>query len=330
MRNDNRKHVTFLWIRDPSRPVKWIRFRKHFIWLFSIMMFMTVSSSIYYHILVDQNNKYEISRLLELQNKEYEQYLSHISNKDEYISYLQHELFLLSEQAKSVQTKLMELQLLEEELLNLISAQDPHKSAKNIVAAASVESSEPHAAGGADQMPKPEHWEELMAVTGEKLHHLQTDMTKLSARFEQLKQELLEQERKLRYTPSIWPVKSRTISSGYGIRQDPFTRRASFHSGIDIAGKTGDPIYAAADGSVAETGRDNQKGNYILIRHDYGWSTMYMHLNRIDVQEGEAVTKGQQIGQMGSTGRSTGPHLHYEVWQNGTPVNPAMHLPHSQ
>lgn len=329
MKNHNRKNVTFLWIRDPSRPVKFIRLRKASLWLVSFIGIIAVSSSIYYHILMNQSNKYEISRLLELRHHEYEQYIDHIANKDEYISYLQNELFLLSQQAEYVQLKVQELKQLEDELLNLISAQDTHHlDAKNLVAAASTQSVS-DAAGGVNRQPEPAHWEELVTATGEKLRHLQSDMTKLSSQFADLKQELLERERQLRYTPSIWPVDSRTISSGYGIRSDPFTRAASFHSGTDFAGNTGDPIYSTADGTVAETGRDGQKGNYILLQHDYGWSTMYMHLSKIEVQKGDKVTKGQQIGQMGSTGRSTGPHLHYEVWQHGTPVNPALYLSNS-
>lgn len=328
MKSQDRKKMTFLWIPDASRPVKWIRLHKSLLWVVSCVTIIAISASVCYHIANDRSKNVEISRLLEQRNQEYQQYLDHMTDKNEYISHLQNELFLLSQQAEAVQMKMEELKQLEHDLQQLIStgpeaADDSLK--KNVVAAAGAEMGA-NAAGGEGIPPEQEHWEALMTTTNEKLQHLRLDMADISSQFAELKEELLEQERRMRYTPSIWPSDSRTVTSGYGIRSDPFTRRASFHSGTDFAGDVGDPIYATADGTVSETGSDSQKGNYILLNHDYGWSTMYMHLSQMEVKKGDSVTKGQRIGQIGSTGRSTGPHLHYEVWQYGTPVNPALYL----
>ncbi|MFC7750961.1 M23 family metallopeptidase [Paenibacillus thermoaerophilus] len=130
-----------------------------------------------------------------------------------------------------------------------------------------------------------------------------------------------------RHTPNIWPADSRRITSGYGVRKDPIHHRPSFHNGLDIAGKTGDPVYAAADGKVLAAACDRLKGNYVLLEHGYGWRTLYMHLSAIETEAGALVAKGDRIGRVGSTGRSTGPHLHYEIHQNGKTVNPDSYLP---
>ena len=126
--------------------------------------------------------------------------------------------------------------------------------------------------------------------------------------------------------PSYTPVKSFSYSSGFGVRYDPFTGRAAMHAGIDMAGSHGEAIYAAADGTVTSAGRNGAYGNAIDIGHGKGLSTRYGHLSRILVREGEKVEKGQVIGRMGSTGRSTGTHLHYEVRIDGRAVNPMPFL----
>lgn len=126
--------------------------------------------------------------------------------------------------------------------------------------------------------------------------------------------------------PSYTPVKSFSYSSGFGVRYDPFTGRAAMHAGVDMAGSHGEPIYAAADGVVTSAGRNGAYGNAIDIGHGKGLSTRYGHLARVLVRAGERVEKGQVIGRMGSTGRSTGTHLHYEVRIDGRAVNPMPFL----
>jgi murein DD-endopeptidase MepM/ murein hydrolase activator NlpD len=124
--------------------------------------------------------------------------------------------------------------------------------------------------------------------------------------------------------PSDKPIRADvTFTSGYGVRADPFHAGAAMHPGIDLAGAYGTPIYATADGTVMRAGWNNGGyGNLVEIDHGRGISTRYGHMSAILVQAGEHVTRGQQIGRMGSTGRSTGNHLHYEVRIDGRPVNP--------
>ena len=123
--------------------------------------------------------------------------------------------------------------------------------------------------------------------------------------------------------PSDKPVKTAEFTSGYGIRSDPFQGRAARHQGIDLAAPYGTPIYATADGVVTDAGYNNGGyGNLIKVDHGRGIETRYGHLAQMLVRDGQPVKRGQLIGRMGSTGRSTGSHLHYEVRIEGRAVNP--------
>ena len=116
------------------------------------------------------------------------------------------------------------------------------------------------------------------------------------------------------------------MSSPFGVRTDPFLGRPAMHTGLDLRGETGEPVYATAAGKIASAGREGGYGNMVEIDHGNGLSTRYGHLSEIDVKVGQIVRIGQAIGKIGSTGRSTGPHLHYETRINGEPVNPQKFL----
>ncbi|MDQ3817969.1 MAG: M23 family metallopeptidase [Acidobacteriota bacterium] len=131
-------------------------------------------------------------------------------------------------------------------------------------------------------------------------------------------------------TPNIWPVTG-PLSSGYGTRHNPFGGRSyEFHKGQDIVVPIGTPVMATADGVVVSAGWHKGYGNGIYIDHGNGIMTRYGHLSRIEVTEGQQVKRGQLIGLSGSTGRSTGPHLHYEVRIDGEAINPLQYLPSMQ
>ena len=126
----------------------------------------------------------------------------------------------------------------------------------------------------------------------------------------------------LNSTPSIRPSSAR-ISSGFGYRLDPFGRRSTKrHNGIDFAGKPDSPIFVTADGVVRHAGWVPSYGRAILVDHGFGYSTLYAHTTDIRVKAGDVVKRGDKIATMGSSGRSTGTHLHYEVWKDGQAVNP--------
>lgn len=123
--------------------------------------------------------------------------------------------------------------------------------------------------------------------------------------------------------PSDKPVKTAAFTSSFGVRSDPFRGGAAMHPGIDLAGAVGTPIYATADGTVVRAGwNSGGYGNLVEIGHGRGITTRFGHLSGITVRDGEKVNRGQLIGRMGSTGRSTGSHLHYEVRIDGKAVNP--------
>jgi murein DD-endopeptidase MepM/ murein hydrolase activator NlpD len=121
--------------------------------------------------------------------------------------------------------------------------------------------------------------------------------------------------------PSIWPAHG-WLSAGFGKRRDPFTGGLDFHPALDISGDAGQPVYATGSGIVESTARNGNYGNLIILDHGFGLSTRYAHLSRFAVKPGERVERGAVIGYSGSTGRSTGPHVHYEVWVGGKPINP--------
>jgi len=126
-------------------------------------------------------------------------------------------------------------------------------------------------------------------------------------------------------TPSIWPTFGR-VTSGYGWRIHPLTARRQFHYGIDIANLKGTPVRATADGRVVLAGWQGTYGRIVIIDHGHGFSTRYAHNSTIVVKPREKVKRGQIIALIGNTGRSTGPHLLYEVWYKGKPVNPLLYV----
>ena len=128
------------------------------------------------------------------------------------------------------------------------------------------------------------------------------------------------------YTPSIWPVVGK-LESGFGGRRNPFGGSSyEFHSGQDIDAATGDPVVAGASGAVTFVGWQNGYGQLVVIDHGGGLTTRYGHLSHTNVAQGQMVERSQLIGRVGSTGRSTGPHLHYEIRINDEPVNPLQYL----
>ncbi len=162
--------------------------------------------------------------------------------------------------------------------------------------------------------------------------YLNKDLDSMNARAEKLFENYKKLEKIfkdkhdiLRKTPSIWPVKG-FITDGYGYRIDPFTGKRAFHQGIDISARRGTPIIAPADGIVTMAGKTKGYGNFVVINHQNNIVTRYGHLRDIFVKKGQIVKRGDVIGTVGNTGRSTGPHLHFEIVANGKTVNPRDYI----
>lgn len=173
----------------------------------------------------------------------------------------------------------------------------------------------------------PPQKQRMMRELSVRIDHLKRMVNLQTESFEEIERKF--EETNVQYLPTILPVRERTswLTSPFGRRRDPFTGRWAFHYGVDFAGRRGSPIYATADGFVSYAGRDKYLGKTITLDHrkkeldeqgqpyarQGGYQTEYGHLDKILVEPGQEVTRGQQIGTMGSTGRSTGPHLHYAV-----------------
>lgn len=145
-----------------------------------------------------------------------------------------------------------------------------------------------------------------------------------SLSFDELRKMAAMQQDKLNHIPSVLPISldDYTMASGYGYRRDPVYGATAFHAGLDFAAQTGTAVYATADGRVSIADWKGGYGNCVDIDHGYNYLTRYAHLSKIDVREGQNVRRGEKIGEVGSTGKSTGPHLHYEVRFKDEPQNP--------
>jgi murein DD-endopeptidase MepM/ murein hydrolase activator NlpD len=183
--------------------------------------------------------------------------------------------------------------------------------------------SEPPGLGGPERpvsvvSPAPNTLEALDKIS----RQLETQREKLNA----LESVMLDKQLTARVTPSGWPVDGGWVSSGFGLRADPFTGHQSYHEGVDIASRLGSPILAMGDGVITWSGEKPGYGTLVEVTHESGLVSRYAHTRANLVKVGDRVTKGQAIALVGTTGRSTGPHLHFEVVRNGVAVNPARYL----
>lgn len=147
----------------------------------------------------------------------------------------------------------------------------------------------------------------------------------LSSRLEQLEAQFSKRSALIAATPTVWPVHG-ALNSGFGLRADPFTGQPAFHEGVDISTSRSEPVLATADGTVLRSGWAGEYGRAIEISHGERYTTLYGHLEQTLVAEGQAVRRGDRVGLVGSTGRSTAPHLHYEVHVDGRSVNPLEYI----
>jgi murein DD-endopeptidase MepM/ murein hydrolase activator NlpD len=157
------------------------------------------------------------------------------------------------------------------------------------------------------------------------LQNMKLKTEDIQKNFDALVKVLENQASLLSSIPSIWPTNG-WPSSGVGYRPDPFTGKQTWHSGLDIAAAYGNPVVAPADGYVVQTTADKYFGNSIQINHGGGITTLYGHLSKIEVKPGQKVKRGDEIGKVGSTGRSLGAHLHYEIRVNDKIVNPLRYI----
>jgi len=154
---------------------------------------------------------------------------------------------------------------------------------------------------------------------------LQNVLSSLEGHLNLVQRAVEKREALLSATPSIWPIHG-WLTAGFGLRPDPFGSGADFHPGLDISAEKGTPIQATADGIVELAAPSGDYGNLVVVDHGFGLVTRYGHMSKFAVRQGQQVKRGDVIGYVGSTGRATGPHLHYEVLANGKLMNPLQLL----
>lgn len=228
---------------------------------------------------------------------------------------LNREVDLLAQETVGLKEEVAELDALSAEVRNLIEESDVSGEGA-LFAADKEERALIGSRGGND----------LIDRTADNISFLQALLPVKEKEMSQLKEGVEEYQRELEATPSIWPAEGR-VSSRFGPRTSPVSGRREFHKGLDIAAPRGQPVYAAAKGVVETATYRGGFGNVVIIEHGYGYRTLYAHLSRFKVEAGDEVEKGDVIGGIGSTGFSTGPHLHYEVHKNGVAEDPEKYLP---
>ena len=165
----------------------------------------------------------------------------------------------------------------------------------------------------------------LVVSTSQKIDVLSKQLYIQSKSFDEIISLMSKNEERLRSLPAIQPISNKDLkstASGFGMRIDPVYKTPKFHAGMDFAAQTGTDIYATGDGTVSYSGWKQGYGNTVMINHGYGYETLYGHMDKIIASEGKRVKRGEVIGLVGNTGKSVGPHLHYEVHYKGTPQDP--------
>jgi murein DD-endopeptidase MepM/ murein hydrolase activator NlpD len=225
----------------------------------------------------------------------------------------------LTEKIRAIQKRLLELNNFDRKLRTMVNL-EPSGDGPHFIGMGGSDPSSASARGAAEKLNR-----KIVRSMHRSLDNIEAEISvQLKSRTELLA--FLNREKSLlACTPSIWPTRG-WISSGFGYRISPFTNEREFHKGLDICNKKGAPIVCPADGIVSSVETDPGYGRVITISHGYGLVTRYAHLEKALVKKGEAVKRGEEIALVGNTGRTTGPHLHYEVHVNGVPVDPLRYI----
>jgi len=157
------------------------------------------------------------------------------------------------------------------------------------------------------------------------IERLKIEAASLEESLPRLEKVLQTKKMLLDQTPSVWPVMG-WVTSGFGFRSDPFTGLTQMHEGLDISNQMGTPVIAPANGIVSDIANDGVYGRVLVLSHGFGMTTRYAHLNKVLVRIGQNVKRRDKIAEVGMSGKTTGPHLHYEVRVNGIPANPTGYI----
>ncbi|GAA0136699.1 M23 family metallopeptidase [Paenibacillus sp. YSY-4.3] len=324
MRSASLPHrMTLLVLREANQPVKQIQVSKPFVIAVPIAALLSISGLI---VSLQMQSVNTISRLEDTLRQQNLKFEAVVTDKNEAIERLQNQVITLSGQSKELMDRMERVSELEAELQSFIDKYGSKGDAGKLSSLSSLSWDESLGKGGEYIAVHDQEIEELAQETSD-------DFLEISAMLDEIEKNVpttLQKAKQTQYsisgTPSEWPTLSTRLTSNFGYRTDPFTGKAAFHAGIDIAGKIGDPVYAAAAGKVVAAESNRSRGKYIIIQHPNGLQSWYMHLNEIKVSEGDTVKKGQTIAKLGNSGRSTGAHLHFEIVKGDKKVNPLSYL----
>ncbi|MNZ84163.1 Murein DD-endopeptidase MepM [compost metagenome] len=335
MKRARRPKWSFVVMRGADKTVKQFHVSKRSVLIAPTAAILAVTSCI---AGLQIKSAYELRIVEEQLSRHNTQFTQTVHDKDESIASLQEEVLQLSRQAEELKAKVNELHELEQKLKHFIEkygggagpAVSPapgsasHLSVRALSSVTERPSSIPNSASSTSQESR--RIALLAQSTGLDLQALHAMVDTLEQSMELTLHQAQARRAAVDGYPSGWPTNSKRMTSGFGYRSDPITGRTAFHAGIDITGRLGDPIFSAADGTVSEAGYDSSYGKYVIIDHPDGLQSAYMHLKQIEAKEGDEVVRGEKIGLLGSSGRSTGPHLHFQIMQKNEPVNPLKYL----
>ncbi|RLB59551.1 MAG: M23 family peptidase [Deltaproteobacteria bacterium] len=305
------KRFTIMVVPDRSSKVRRLRISRTTAWvLISLAMAMValvIGTSIHYVSVVQR--LLENTRLRQ-QNVE-----------------LRHQLVALLEKVDSVQNVLDRVERFDTKLRAITQLHDPKRHLAQGPFQATPSTDGTMAGPEVDPLINSIGANPHLAISllGKRVAELAAEAERREGSISQLETLLRSQRARLDATPSIWPARG-WVTSGFGMRPDPYTGKPTMHHGLDIANQPGMPVMAPARGVVVFAGNNGGYGKTIVIDHGYGIRTRYGHLNEIKARVGDRIERGEIIGTIGNTGRSTGPHLHYEVEVNGIPEDPRGYI----
>lgn len=304
------QHYTVLFIDDKGNPVRETLVSRRLIRVVSVVILLLVS-------------------VIGVGGYHYNQLHRAVADRHLLLSKLDEQASQVQSQRKQIQSFAQDINLLKSSLMSLNDFEHKIRIMANL--APKPDQSSLFAIGGslpedleADLSLKQDH-DRLMRQMHDHMQQVEQASSVQENSFSTLLKSLKSKRNLLAATPSLRPTVG-WVSSTFGYRVSPFTGRREFHKGMDIATRKGTPIIAPADGVITYAGKKWLIGNMVSIDHGYGMLTRYGHLSKIMKKKGERVKRGEVIALVGNTGRSTGPHLHYEVRLNGVPVNPIKYI----
>lgn len=297
------KKITIVFLPDGSSRTRQIKVPKVILWL-SLIMMLAASGGLSWVLKDYWVIQKKMPQLTELEKK----------NRNQAV-----QLTALATKVDGMSSKMQELRKFENRLRVMVNLEPNDQNTQFL------------GIGGSDpallnpEYVRKEGHRKLVRIMYRSLDNLDGEVASQTRDLGELCRFFENQKSLLACTPSIWPTKG-WVSSRFGYRISPFTNTKEFHQGLDICTRVGAPIVAPADGVVTYIGKDYGYGNVMTVNHKYGIKTRYAHLKSCLVQKGQSVKRGEEIALVGTTGRTTGPHLHYEVQLNGVAVDPLRYI----